>query len=552
MRVAIYTRVSTEDQAREGFSLEVQKEVLKELVQRNGWTLACGIANRDIYEDDGFTGSNTDRPAFKILRSDALRKYFDLILVYKLDRLNRKLRDLLNFLEELDHLGISIKSATEPFDTTTSAGKFLIQMLGSSAEFERNRLIERVFPGMVMGVKKGHWQGARYAPYGYKYNKEIKKLEVVPDEVGVIKKIYDMYLSGSSTSQIAGLFYHQDIPTRSGGKFHSKLIADILKNKVYLGMLVWNKHHYDTRAKTKSGKGYRYIKNPASSLIEVSGVHEPIIDENKFNRVQVKLKANKKGSGVPKFKNNIYYLSGVLYCAECGLKYHGIMIVSNHRTGGKKPWYRCLSKGYSYITCHNRQVKAEDLEGPIFEILDIVAEQLPVKEEFADLLHQASKEPSEHYSNEFELKRQSLELNLKNQSELYDLYKEGRINIEIYRQKADELRQEETGLKKDMKALQMTIIDGQRGIEDRLRVQNFLQGLVERNHEWGDADKKEFMRIIFKKVVIKDGEIVSKSLEIHEPWNFLYKKGLQCQTTQLCQKRKIERQSLVSRHSAVK
>ena len=552
MRVAVYTRVSTEDQAREGFSLEVQKQVLKELIQRNGWTLACSIPNRDIYEDDGYTGSNMDRPAFKILRSDAMRKYFDLILVYKLDRLNRKLKDMLNFLEELDQLGISIKSATEPFDTTTSAGKFLIQMLGSTAEFERNRLIERVFPGMVMGVKNGHWQGARYAPYGYKYNKEIKKLEVVSDEVEVVKKIYDMYLSGSSTGQIAGHFYHQDIPTRSGGKFHSKLIGDILKNKVYLGKLVWNKHHYDTRTKTKSGKGYRYIKNPASSLIEVGGVHEPIIDENKFNRVQAKLKANKKGSGVPKFKNNIYYLSGVLYCAECGLRYHGIMIVSNHRTGGKKPWYRCLSRGYPYISCSNGQVKAEDLEEPIFEILDIIAEQLPFKEAFADSLRQASKEPAEHYSNEFELKNQLLDRNLKNQSELYDLYREQRINIEVYRQKADEMRQEETDLKKDMRALQMTIIDGQRGIEDRLRVQNFLRGLQGQGSEWSDTDKKEFMRIIFKRVVIHDGEIVSKSLEMHEPWNFLYKKGLQCQTRQLCQKRKIRRQSYVLRHSAAR
>ena len=74
--------------------------------------------------------------------------------------MSRNLKELLTFLEELGEWGIGFKSATEPFDTTSSAGKLAIQMLGSYAEFERNRLIERVFPGMIMGVKKGHWQGA--------------------------------------------------------------------------------------------------------------------------------------------------------------------------------------------------------------------------------------------------------------------------------------------------------------------------------------------------------------------------------------------------------
>lgn len=197
---------------------------------------------------------------------------------------------------------------------------------------------------MVMGAKKGHWQGARYAPYGYRYNKELKKLEVSPDEAEIVKEIYKMYLAGSSSSKIAGFFYKKDVRSRGGHKFYSKLICDILKNKVYLGKLVWNKNHYDTRTKTKSGNGYRYVKNPLSKVIEVDGTHAPIIDTDTFNRVQSRIKCNKKGSGVPKFKNNIYYLSGVVYCAECGLKYHGVMVISNHRKGIKKAWYRCSSR----------------------------------------------------------------------------------------------------------------------------------------------------------------------------------------------------------------
>jgi len=79
---------------------------------------------------------------------------------------------------ELSSYGIGFKSATEPFDTTTSAGRLMFQQLGSFAEFERNRIAERIFPGTVKSVQQGNWQGARYAPYGYKYNKGRKLLEI--------------------------------------------------------------------------------------------------------------------------------------------------------------------------------------------------------------------------------------------------------------------------------------------------------------------------------------------------------------------------------------
>ena len=178
MKVALYTRVSTEDQAREGFSLEVQRNYLLQYAKNFGWDIFCSMSGRDVYMDDGYSGGNMDRPAMQRLLFDARSKRFDMVLVYKQDRLSRKLKDLLAILEEFESLGIGYKSATEPFDTTSSAGKMAIQMLGSCAEFERNRLVERVFPGMVIGVKRGHWQGARFAPFGYTYNKAKKLLEV--------------------------------------------------------------------------------------------------------------------------------------------------------------------------------------------------------------------------------------------------------------------------------------------------------------------------------------------------------------------------------------
>ena len=176
MRIAIYIRVSTEDQAKEGYSLEVQREYLESFAKREGLEIF------KIYQDDGISGYSTERPALKDLLKDAKGRKFDLVLVYKIDRFSRNLKDLLNLVDELSSSSIGFKSATEPFDTTTSAGKLMFQQLGSFAEFERNRIAERVFPGMVKGVQRGNWQGARYAPYGYTYTKEKKLLEIDGEE----------------------------------------------------------------------------------------------------------------------------------------------------------------------------------------------------------------------------------------------------------------------------------------------------------------------------------------------------------------------------------
>jgi site-specific DNA recombinase len=281
MNVAIYIRVSTEDQAKEGYSLEVQREYLEFFAKREGLTIF------KIYQDDGITGYSTERPALKGLLKDAKEKRFDLVLVYKIDRFSRNLKDLLNLVDELSSYGIGFKSATEPFDTTTSAGKLMFQQLGSFAEFERNRIAERVFPGMVKGVQQGNWQGARYGPYGYKYNKEKKLLETNEEEARVVKLIYTMFLCDKSIRRITEYLTRKGYRNRKGNIFTTKLIGDILKNRMYTGKLVWNVHHYDKTQKTK--KGYRYIKNPPEKIIIAQGKHQPIISEEDFELAQKKL-----------------------------------------------------------------------------------------------------------------------------------------------------------------------------------------------------------------------------------------------------------------------
>ncbi len=260
-------------------------------------------------------------------------------------------------------------------------------MLGSYAEFERNRLIERVFPGMVEGVRKGHWQGSRYVPFGYIHNKETKKLEINQEEAKIVKEIFSMYLNGKSTSQIAAHYYHLGTTSRMGGKFYTKFICNILRNKVYIGALVWNKRRYEMKEKTRNGlgKGYKYVNNDPSKIIEVPNTHEPIISRQIFDEAQRLLDRNQRNK-VVRFKNNIYHLSGVLRCPECGGVYRGKMVVSNHARNEKKAWYYCSSVGVYYLECNNKAVPADLINKQVWDIIDLISQNIHVLEELGDVL----------------------------------------------------------------------------------------------------------------------------------------------------------------------
>ena len=435
LRIAIYVRVSTEDQAKEGYSLEVQREYLESFAKREGYEIF------KVYSDDGISAYSIRRPALQQLLADAKAKRFGLALVHKIDRFSRNLKDLLMLVDELSSYGVAFKSATEPFDTTTSAGKLMFQQLGSFAEFERNRIAERVFPGMMKGVQKGNWQGARFAPFGYAYNKSKKLLEIEEREANIVKLIYTMYLSGKSTHDIAGYLDKKGYKTRTGKQFYNKFVCDILKNQIYTGKIVWNKKHYDKNQKTK--KHYKYIRNDPSKILVAQGRHEPIIDEEDFAEVQ-KLLANKTRTWRPRVKNQEYLLTGLITCAKCNHRYTGVSSISNHRLNRKKRWYRCSGPHSSHINCTNRAVKAEDIEPEATKIVARLIQNERLKQSrwkpVTDALRQ-------DYQPIDEKERLRLQNRLKKvqakQSKLTDIYLENMLGEDVYHDKIISFRKAE-------------------------------------------------------------------------------------------------------------
>jgi site-specific DNA recombinase len=522
MKATFYLRVSTEDQVKEGYSLEVQRDHLEAFAKREGLEIF------KIYQDDGISGYSTERPALKELLKDAKEKRFDLVLVYKIDRFSRNLKDLLNLVDELSSFGIGFKSATEPFDTTTSAGKLMFQQLGSFAEFERNRIAERVFPGMVKGVQQGNWQGARYGPYGYNYNKERKLLETNEKEAKVVKLIYTMFLCDKSIRSITEYLTHKGYRNRKGNIFTTKLIGDILKNRMYTGKLVWNVHHYDKTQKTR--KGYRYIKNPPEKIIIAQGKHQPIISEEDFELAHKKLAERRTER---KNKASDYPLSGILYCAKCNHKYLGLTSISNHRTGTKKRWYRCMGPYRSFIRCKNKSVKAIELESEVAGILETLLKNDKLKtNRWMNVTPTNFPVFAESAKTDLEKVRNRLDSNLKKQSKLTDAYLENLLSEELYKQKNESLRREEEELKKLIALQEVRDIERERSKDYLDRVEEFISGYDPNKKEIDSLTKKLMLNLLFKNIKIAHKQIFS--FEFFAPFNFLYLQGKQkCQTKNL-------------------
>jgi site-specific DNA recombinase len=519
IRAALYTRVSTEDQAREGYSLAVQRDFLTDFARREGWQIYHPSGKNKVYEDDGYSGYSTDRPALSQLLADARAGKFDLILVYKLDRFSRRLRDILNILDELDSLGIQFKSATEPYETTSSSGKLMLQQLGSFAEFEWNRIIERVFPGMVRGVKDGHWQGARYAPFGYSYDKTTKRLTIVEDEAGIVKDIFQKYLSGLSCQKIAGEFYEQKIKTRSGGLFNSSLVRKMLRNKIYIGKLVWNAHHYDKKQKTL--KGARYIKNDPSQIVESDGLHKPIISEDIFGQVQNILDHNRKGNHVRHRKRD-YPLSGVVKCAVCQSPYNGVSNVKNRRTGEKRAYYRCSGRARHNIKCGNGDVRAEILEAQVFDVLDVLfsAEEVS-KERLRNLVADQYREKATGTAcRELDKVQKELQACQLKQEKLTDAYLEGNVTRELFERKSRHLRNQEGEVRIRIERMELQLLEKEQSKEYLKRAEDVVKSSRSVQEDLHPVLRRELLELIFKKLFVRDQKIAV--VDFYEPFQSMY------------------------------
>ena len=232
VKTAIYTRVSTEDQAQEGFSLDAQLDKLRAYCKARGWVIA------GEYVDDGYSGRNIKRPAYQKMIGEMDK--WDMLLVIKMDRIHRNSKNFMLMMEYLKKEEKEFVSMTESLDTSTAMGRFVMDIIQRIAQLESEQIGERVYVCMEQKARTNGGVLGFNIPYGYNY--VDGKLLINDKEAKVVKNIYLCYIDGKSMGEIAKMLNMAKIPTKRGGFWAKKTISKILKNPVYCGYLRWEQY----------------------------------------------------------------------------------------------------------------------------------------------------------------------------------------------------------------------------------------------------------------------------------------------------------------------
>lgn len=309
--IALYSRVSTAEQAREGYSIGEQEDRMIKYCESMGW------GNYKTYTDGGYSGGNINRPALQELIQDVKSGKVSRVIVYKLDRLSRSQKDTLELIEDVflasnaDFISIS-----ENFDTSTPLGKAMIGIMACFAQLEREQIRERVTTGREARNKVGKWHGSGLQPIGYDYiNGELVVNEY---EAMQVREVYNLYLQGYTYTEITVLLNDKGYNSKHGVWKLTRVI-NVLKNPLYIGMV-------------KFGDVFN------------KGIHEPIIDEDTYNRVAAKIAKSSRSKPNSRRPIQEAYLIGMLRCAKCGLK-----LTHNPSRSG-----RTCTKWLHYYTCTGR------------------------------------------------------------------------------------------------------------------------------------------------------------------------------------------------------
>ncbi len=232
MRAALYARVSTDDQAREGYSIPAQLKRLNAYCKAKGWEVCSE------YVDDGFSGRDVNRPQYQ--RMMAEKDLWDVILVLKMDRIHRNSKNFTQMMDDLNVWKKQFSSMQEKFDTTSAMGRFVMDIIQRIAQLESEQIGERVKVGMTQKAKEH--TGYLGSPHPYGYVVESGQLKALDREAGIVPFIYHSYVNGMSLEDIARKLNEKGIPAKKGGPWRKQSISRVLRNPVYCGYIVWDGH----------------------------------------------------------------------------------------------------------------------------------------------------------------------------------------------------------------------------------------------------------------------------------------------------------------------
>ena len=390
--IAIYSRKSKF--TGKGESIGNQIELCKEYIRAHYGDDA--LDNLMVYEDEGFSGGNLNRPDFKKMMAAAKERKFKAVIVYRLDRISRNISDFSSLIEELARLDIAFVSIKEQFDTGSPMGRAMMYIASVFSQLERETIAERIRDNMHELAKAGRWLGGT-TPTGFESAGEEKvtvdgkkkktfKLKLVPQEAEIVRLIYDLFTETNSLTMTEAELMKRRIVTRNGNYFTRFSIKAILQNPVYMiadqeaydyltekeADLFSDRAEFDgkhgimayNRTDQEKGKTTQY--NPVNEWIVAVGKHPGLIPGKTWVRVQDALEQN-KSKAFRRPKSNEALLTGLLYC-RCGNRMYPKLSKRRTADGDVIFTYVCKLKERSQRSlCNNRNANGNTMDLAVVE-----------------------------------------------------------------------------------------------------------------------------------------------------------------------------------------
>lgn len=443
----IYTRVSSQGQVEEGYSLEEQKNLLVEHAENKGYMIY------DIYTDPGISAKDiAHRPQIQRLINDIKEGRINVVCAWKLSRTFRCLNELTTVMEVMRTNNVIFDFKSEGIlDLNTNTGKMQAQILGMVAEMERDNIADNVYMGMAAAARQGKYL-AGVPPFGYdcvhdsSTKRGSQKLVINETEARIVKLIFQKFVEeDSGYKHIANYLNKKGYTTKKGKAFSIGTISGIIKNPIYTGYVRWGAHR---KWNEKRRKG-------ATEPIIAKGVHEPIISEEMFKKAEAIRLA--RGGKCQRKYDCMNILTGILKCPECGAG----MVLSRAGSSGKKiTYYGCgawHNKGTA--VCHSNLVLLDDVNALVLDkIAELCSDELIIR----GVLKKLNKARNNRIDGTV-MDKQTVQIQLdKTRRDIKNLQHrfeadDSNIDVQDYRRRIKELRANEDIYKNRLSQLQVEI-----------------------------------------------------------------------------------------------
>ncbi|MEK4351361.1 recombinase family protein [Paenibacillus sp. FSL R5-0475] len=420
-KIALYIRVSTDEQALKGNSLNEQEERLR------AYCHAMELEGQiETFVDDGYSAGSMKRPALTRMLKMARNKELNMVVITKIDRLCRNLKDLLTLVDELDEIQCGFASAGERFDTSTAAGRMVLQILGAFAEFERGRNRERVRENLMSIVTNTDKAVSRPC---FGYNVVDSRFVINEEEAEIVRKMVNWMLQGEGAHRVMRRLNDMGVKTKDGKSFTQLSVGKLMRRETIAGMFVYN------RGYTLRGKS---LIRPEEEWIVIENHHEPIIDKETFKRLQIAITA-RKTSG-KQADNERWLLTGVVNCTHCGRPMFGRY---RKKPSGKEYFHYVCSSYMKRAECFHHFIDRDLLENTVIDHL-LNADKFNAKSEEIN-----SNEPQIEI-NISNLKANLKKLDIKMQRQI-ELFEDAEINKEDFRIARDRIQDQRQKLEDQIK-----------------------------------------------------------------------------------------------------